>query len=145
MGVCNLHITCIHGGEKMWKSGSFFQGNVTIWWEILYFSIKKYIRNSGKCNYLPGKNTFFPDLHVYNKTIIHVLICLLHQALCPSLAMSPLVNLPDPLMHMGSHHMYDTTIFYALILQALCHISANKSSRPIVWGSVTCTSTCITN
>ena len=47
---------------KMWKSGSSFQGNVTIWWEILYFSIKKYIRNSGKCNYLPGKNTFFPDL-----------------------------------------------------------------------------------
>ena len=51
-----------HGGKKMWKSGSSFQGNVTIWWEILYFSIKKYIRNSGKCNYLPGKNTFFPDL-----------------------------------------------------------------------------------
>ena len=46
----------------MWKSGSSFQENVTIWWEILYFSIKKYIRNSGKCNYLPGKNTFFPDL-----------------------------------------------------------------------------------
>ena len=46
----------------MWKSGSFFQGKVTIWWEILYFLIKKYIRNSGKCNYLPGKNTFFPDL-----------------------------------------------------------------------------------
>ena len=32
------------------------------WWEILYFSIKKYIRNSGKFNYLPRKNTFFPDL-----------------------------------------------------------------------------------
>ena len=48
--------------ENMWKSGSSFQGNVTIRWEILYFSIKKYIRNSGKCNYLPGKNTFFPDL-----------------------------------------------------------------------------------
>ena len=50
--------------EKMWKSGSSFQGNVTLWWEILYFSIKKYIRNSGKCNYLPGKNTFFPDLPI---------------------------------------------------------------------------------
>ena len=37
---------------------------MTIWWEILYFSIKKYIRNSGKCNYLPGENTFFPDLYV---------------------------------------------------------------------------------
>ena len=35
---------------------------MTIWWEILYFSIKKYIRNSRKCNYLPRKNTFFPDL-----------------------------------------------------------------------------------
>ena len=49
----------------MWKSGSSFQRNVTIRWEILYFSIKKYIRNSGKCNYLPGKNTFFPDLPAY--------------------------------------------------------------------------------
>ena len=48
--------------EKMWKSGSSFQGNVTIWWEILYFSIKKYIRNSGKCNYLPGEKYIFPDL-----------------------------------------------------------------------------------
>ena len=48
-----------HGGKKMWKSGSSFQGNVTIWWEILYFSIRKYIRNSAKCNYPPGKNTFF--------------------------------------------------------------------------------------
>ena len=34
-------------------------GNLTIWREILTFEIKKYIRNSGKSDYLAGKNTFF--------------------------------------------------------------------------------------
>ena len=34
-------------------------GNLTIWREILTFEIKKYIRNSGKSDYLAGKNTLF--------------------------------------------------------------------------------------
>ena len=36
-----------------------FVGNLTTWREILTFDIKKYIRNGGKCNYIPGKNAFF--------------------------------------------------------------------------------------
>ena len=34
-------------------------GNLTIWREILTFEIKKYIRNSGKSDYLAGKTTLF--------------------------------------------------------------------------------------
>ena len=34
-------------------------GNLSIWREILTFEIKKYIRNSGKSDFLAGKNTFF--------------------------------------------------------------------------------------
>ena len=39
-----------------------FVGNLTIWREILTFDIKKYIRNGGKCNYIPRKNAFFQAL-----------------------------------------------------------------------------------
>ena len=39
-----------------------FVGNLTTWREILTFDIKKYIRNGGKCNYIPGKNAFFQTL-----------------------------------------------------------------------------------
>ena len=39
-----------------------FEGNLTIWREILTFDITKYIRNGGKCNYIPGKNAFFQAL-----------------------------------------------------------------------------------
>ena len=35
------------------------QGNLSIWREMLTFEIKKYIRNSGKSDFLAGKNTFF--------------------------------------------------------------------------------------
>ena len=38
-----------------------FMGNLTTWREILTFDIKKYIRNGGKCNYIPSKNAFFLD------------------------------------------------------------------------------------
>ena len=34
-------------------------GNLSIWWEILTFEIKKYIRNSGKSDFLARKYTFF--------------------------------------------------------------------------------------
>ena len=34
-------------------------GNLTISREILTFEIKEYIRNSGKFDYLAGKNTLF--------------------------------------------------------------------------------------
>ena len=34
-------------------------GNLTIWREILTFEIKKYIRNSGKSDYLAGKKYTF--------------------------------------------------------------------------------------
>ena len=34
-------------------------GNLTIWRKILTFEIKKYIGNSGKSDYLAGKNTLF--------------------------------------------------------------------------------------
>ena len=37
-------------------------GNLTIWREILTFEIKKYIRNSGKSDYLAGKTTLFQAL-----------------------------------------------------------------------------------
>ena len=39
-----------------------FVGNLTTWREILTFDIKKYIRNGGKCNYVPGKSAFFQTL-----------------------------------------------------------------------------------
>ena len=39
-------------------------GNLTIWREILTFEIKKYIRNSGKSDYLAGKNTLFQAVAV---------------------------------------------------------------------------------
>ena len=39
-----------------------FMGNLATWREILTFDIKKYIRNGGKCNYIPGKNAFFQTL-----------------------------------------------------------------------------------
>ena len=38
-----------------------FVGNLTTWREILTSDIEKYIRNGGKCNYIPGKNVFFSD------------------------------------------------------------------------------------
>ena len=48
-----------------------FVGNLTTWREILTFDIKKYIRNGGKCNYIPGKNTFFLTLGiVHNKSLV---------------------------------------------------------------------------
>ena len=39
-----------------------FVENLTTWREILTFDIKKYIRNGGKCNYIPGKDAFFQTL-----------------------------------------------------------------------------------
>ena len=39
-------------------------GNLTTWREILTFDIKKYIRNGGKCNYIPRKNAFFQTLYL---------------------------------------------------------------------------------
>ena len=41
---------------------SSLPGNLAIWREILTFEIKKYIRNSGKSDYLAGKNTLFQAL-----------------------------------------------------------------------------------
>ena len=39
--------------EKVGNLGTLFQGNVTIWREIVVFGVKKYIRNIGKV-YIPG-------------------------------------------------------------------------------------------
>ena len=40
----------------------FLQGKFDNLWEIMHFQIKKYIRNSGKYYYIPGKYTYFPAL-----------------------------------------------------------------------------------
>ena len=61
------HAPPIHGipptwWEKMGILARSLPGNLTIWREILTFEIKKYIRNSGKYDYLAGKNTFFQDV-----------------------------------------------------------------------------------
>ena len=53
---------CKHGGKKKGNLVMRFVGNLTTWREILTFDIKKYIRNGGKCNYIPGKNAFFQTL-----------------------------------------------------------------------------------
>ena len=45
--------------EKMGILARSLPGNLSIWREILTFEIKKYIRNSGKSDFLAGKNTFF--------------------------------------------------------------------------------------
>ena len=45
--------------EKMGILARSLPGNLTIWREIWTFEIKKYIRNSGKSDYLAGKNTLF--------------------------------------------------------------------------------------
>ena len=45
--------------EKMGILARSLPGNLSIWREILTFEIKKYIRNSGKFDFLAGKNTFF--------------------------------------------------------------------------------------
>ena len=39
--------------------GKVIAGKFSIWREILTIEIKKYIRNSGKSDFLAGKNTFF--------------------------------------------------------------------------------------
>ena len=51
-------LTCHHGGKKLAFSRSL-PGNLIIWREILTFEIKKYLRNSGKSDYLAEKNTLF--------------------------------------------------------------------------------------
>ena len=66
-GASNL-LTRDHGGKKMGILARSLLGNLTIWREILIFEIKKYIRNSGKSDYLAGKNTLFqavPMIGVY--------------------------------------------------------------------------------
>ena len=45
--------------EKIGILARSLLGNLSIWREILTFEIKKYIRNSGKSDFLAGKNTFF--------------------------------------------------------------------------------------
>ena len=45
--------------EKMGILARSLPGNLTIWRELLTFEIKKYIRNSGKSDYLAGKIHFF--------------------------------------------------------------------------------------
>ena len=45
-------------------------GNLTIWRETLTFEIRKYIRNSGKSDYLAGKNTLFQAVVAGHCTII---------------------------------------------------------------------------
>ena len=45
--------------RKSGNLGMSFPGNSAIWREILTFWIKKYIRNRGKFDYIPGKFAFF--------------------------------------------------------------------------------------
>ena len=48
----------------MGNLGISFPGNFAIWREILTFWIKKYIRNSGKFDHIPGKLAFFRAVHL---------------------------------------------------------------------------------
>ena len=45
--------------EKVGNLARSLQGNLTIWREIFTFEIKKYIKYSGKSDYLAVKNTLF--------------------------------------------------------------------------------------
>ena len=88
---------------------------MTIWWEILYFSIKKYIRNSGKCDYLPGKNTFFPDLH---KTSSPESETIIPQPKCNSTRKTKLFDLTfEPLYCQVSYHAPRPTKSFATLDQ----------------------------
>ena len=51
-------------------------GNLTIWREILTFEIKKYIRNSGKSDYLAGKNTLFQAMSMITFLFLFLFVCL---------------------------------------------------------------------
>ena len=57
--------------EKMGILARSLPGNLTIWREILTFEIKKYIRNSGKSDYLAGKNTLFQAMAESFTDIFH--------------------------------------------------------------------------
>ena len=59
-----------------------FVGNLTTWREILTFDIKKYIRNGGKCNYIPGKNAFFQTLVKQQIFGAHTLLSSYDERVC---------------------------------------------------------------
>ena len=65
--------TCYGFSWSWWgKKGNLvmrFVGNFTIWREILTFDIKKYIRNGGKCNYIPRKDAFFQTLLLIGRRV----------------------------------------------------------------------------
>ena len=56
--------------EKMGILARSLPGNLTIWRETLTFEIKKYIRSSGKSDYLAGKNTYFQAVDDISNDII---------------------------------------------------------------------------
>ena len=75
-------------------------GNLIIWREILTFEIKKYIRNSGKSDYLAGKNTFFQAVHIGVLGTNVATMSWLHW--------SPVLGIPPPPREIGMlyHHLY---------------------------------------
>ena len=63
-----LFSECMVG--KMWEPGSSLKGNLGRWWEIFSFQINKYIRNSGKYYYIPGKYTYFPSCRLGHNPLL---------------------------------------------------------------------------